>query len=88
MPDDAVISAVLSTWSFGLEPRWRTAVAAYFAYINVLGVRRALMHKGVLSTALGLWPVHLTVVAILLGLVAAHRRIVRLPRTRQELLRA
>jgi lipopolysaccharide export system permease protein len=71
-------------WYLGLL----TAVAAYFAYINVLGVGRALMHKGVLSTALGLWPVHLTVVAILLGLVAAHRRIVRLPRTRQELLRA
>lgn len=66
-------------WYLGLI----MAVSAYFAYTNLLGVGRALLLKGVLPAALGLWPVHLLLAAVLATLLAWHRRVLRLrPRRR------
>ncbi|MCZ6666666.1 MAG: LPS export ABC transporter permease LptF [Gammaproteobacteria bacterium] len=72
-------------WYLGLI----TALSGYFAYTNLLGVGRALMKKEILSTTIGLWPIHLVFVLILLGLLMWHRRKIRLkPMPRQELLPA
>ncbi|HMM78330.1 MAG TPA: LPS export ABC transporter permease LptF [Gammaproteobacteria bacterium] len=51
-----------------------TAVSGYFAYNNVLGVGKALMKKEVLPPDLGLWPVHLVLVATLATLWYWQRR--------------
>ena len=57
-------------WYLGLI----TAVSAYFAYTNVLGVARALLLKGVLPPQLGMWPIHALFVLVLGVLFAWHRR--------------
>lgn len=72
-------------WYLGLI----TAVSAWFAYTNLLGVGRALMKKGLLPVEVGLWPIHLLVGALVVVLLLAYRRRLRLrPRPRQELIRA
>ena len=72
-------------WYLGLL----TAVSAYFAYTNLLGVGRALLQKEVVPVALGLWPIHAAMLLLLLLLLLWHRRLIRLrPPPRQELLRA
>lgn len=80
------LSTPRGRWYLGLI----TAVSAYFAYTNVLGVGRAMMRKEVLSPLIGLWPVHLLFAATLVLLLMWHRRRLRLGRgrPRQELLRA
>ena len=71
-------------WHLGLV----TAISAYFAYTNVLGVGRALMRKEVLSPMLGLWPIHFAFFATLAVLFLWHRRILQFRRKRpaQEFL--
>ena len=61
-------------WYLGLI----TAVAAYFAYTNMLGVGRALLLKGVIAPQLGMWPVHGLMIVALLLLFAWQRRLIRL----------
>ncbi len=51
-----------------------TAVSGYFGYSNLLGVGRALLNKGILPTSIGLWIIHLALVAILAGIWWASRR--------------
>ena len=55
-----------------------TAVAAYFAYTNLLGVGRALLLKGVIAPQLGMWPVHGLLIVALALLFAWQRRLIRL----------
>lgn len=73
-------------WHLGLI----TAIAAYFAYTNVLGVGRAMLRKGAWPPLLGLWPVHLAFIVVLLLLFLWHRRLLRRRRRtpRQQLLPA
>lgn len=73
-------------WHLGLV----TAIGAYFAYTNVLGVGRAMLRKGDWPDALGLWPVHLVFLAVVVAMFLWHRRLLRFKRKqpRQELLRA
>lgn len=72
-------------WYLGLI----TAVSVWFAYTNLLGVGRALMKKGIVPVGMGLWPIHLIVVALIVVLLLGYRRRLRLRRRpRQELLRA
>jgi lipopolysaccharide export system permease protein len=72
-------------WHLGLI----TAISAYFAYTNVLGVGRALMRKEVLSPLLGLWPIHFVFLAAVVTVFLWQRRLLRLRRRpTQELLRA
>ncbi|MGR8918725.1 MAG: LPS export ABC transporter permease LptF [Gammaproteobacteria bacterium] len=74
------------SWYLGLI----TAISAYFAYTNLLGVGRALLRKGELPAAVGLWPVHLIFAAVVVMLLLHHRRRLVLPRrrARQEFLPA
>lgn len=46
-----------------------SAVLAYFTYNNLLGIARGLMKRGELSTALGLWWVHASVVVVIAACV-------------------
>ena len=62
-------------WYLGLI----TAVAAYFAYTNLLGVGRALLLKGVIAPQLGMWPVHVAFMVAVALLFAWQRRLIRLP---------
>jgi len=73
-------------WHLGLV----TAIAAYFAYTNVLGVGRAMLRKGAWPPIFGLWPVHLAFIAVLLVLFLWHRRLLarRKKRPAQEFLPA
>jgi lipopolysaccharide export system permease protein len=73
-----------SSWYLGLI----TAVSVYFVYSNILGVGKSLMKKGVLPPGIGLWVIHLALIAIAVGLFVVQRRpsgIRRRPQ--QELLR-
>ena len=74
------------SWHLGLI----TAISAYFAYTNVLGVGRALMRKDVIPHVLGLWPVHLLLLTVIALLYLWQRRRIRFgPKKRkQELLPA
>ncbi len=74
-----------SSWYLGLI----TAVSVYFVYSNILGVGKSLMKKGILIPGIGLWAVHLTLIAIMVGLLLIQRRPSGVRRrARQELLRA
>ena len=59
-----------------------TAVAGYFLYSNLLGVGKALMAKGSLSLAVGLWLIHgvLTLLLVLVWYVLRHPQRPRLRR--------
>jgi len=73
-----------SSWYLGLI----TAVSVYFVYSNILGVGKSLMKKGVLTPVIGLWVIHLVLIALAVGLLIVQRRpsgIRRRPK--QELLR-
>ena len=92
--DAGLVSAALlialgnrqGSWHLGLI----TAISAYFAYTNVLGVGRALMRKDVIPHVLGLWPVHLLLLTVIALLYLWQRRRIRFgPKKRkQELLPA
>ena len=72
-------------WYLGLI----SALSAYFAYTNLLGVGRALMKKEVIPAILGLWPVHLMFCMVLLIVYLWHRRAFRFRRrARQEFIPA
>jgi lipopolysaccharide export system permease protein len=74
-----------SSWYLGLI----TAVSVYFVYSNILGVGKSLMKKGILAPGIGLWSIHLVLIAILVALLMIQRRpsgVRRRPH--QELLRA
>ena len=74
------------SWHLGLI----TAISAYFAYTNVLGVGRALMRKDVIPHILGLWPIHSLLFAVISLLYLWQRRRIRLGKRKrkQELLPA
>ena len=72
-------------WYLGLV----TAISGYFFYSNMLGVGKALMKKELLSTAVGLWPIHLAFVGVLVSLLWWQRRSGKLGTpAKQQLLRA
>lgn len=72
-------------WHVGLL----TAISVYFVYNNMLGVAKSLVKKGDLTPYLGLWIVHLALVALLTFLLVRQRRPSGLgKRPKQELLRA
>jgi lipopolysaccharide export system permease protein len=74
-----------SSWYVGLI----TAVSVYFVYSNILGVGKSLMKKGLLSPDIGLWVIHLALIAVAAGLLLVQRRPAGLGRSKkQELLRA
>ncbi len=74
------ISGRRGHWYLGMI----TAVAAYFAYTNLLGVGRALLLKGVIAPQLGMWPVHGLLIISLSLLFAWQRRLIRLRPLRHE----
>lgn len=59
-----------SNWYLGLI----TAISVYFVYSNILGVGKSLMKKGVLAPDIGLWAIHLALIAIAAGLLVIQRR--------------
>jgi len=72
-------------WHVGLL----TAISVYFVYNNLLGVAKSLVKKGDLSPYIGLWVVHLGLIALLTLLLVRQRRPSGLgKRPKQELLRA
>lgn len=72
-------------WYLGLMG----TVALYLAYTNLLGVGRALLKKGLLPAAMGLWPLHLVFALLLVSMLYWQRgRFRRRRAPRQELLRA
>lgn len=72
-------------WHVGLL----TAISVYFVYNNLLGVAKSLVKKGDLSPYIGLWIVHLGLIALLTILLIRQRRPSGLgKRPKQELLRA
>ena len=74
-----------SSWYLGLI----TAVSVYFVYSNLLGVGKSLMKKEILTPGIGLWVIHLGLIAIAAGLLLVQRRPSGLRRRqRQEWLRA
>lgn len=74
-----------SSWYLGLI----TAISVFFVYNNILGVGKSLIKKGVLPPAIGLWSVHLMLIAIGVVLLVRQRRPAGIrKRPNQELLRA
>ncbi len=74
-----------SSWYLGLI----TAISVYFVYSNILGVGKSLIKKEVLAPSIGLWIIHLALIAITVGLLFVQRRPSGIrARPRQELLRA
>lgn len=74
-----------SSWYLGLI----TAVSVYFVYSNILGVGKSLIKKGVLPPSIGLWVIHLALIAIAIGLLFIQRRPTGFRRRpQQELLHA
>lgn len=59
-----------ANWYWGLL----TAVSGYFAYSNLLGVGKALMKKGALPPELGLWIMHLALLATIVVIFVLQRR--------------
>lgn len=88
LPILAILIAVKSrgaSWYLGLI----SAVSVYFVYSNILGVGKSLIKKGALPPGIGLWVIHLALIAITITLFILQRRpsgIRRRPK--QELLRA
>jgi lipopolysaccharide export system permease protein len=68
-----------SSWYINLI----TAVAGYFVYNNTLGVAKALVRKGALPPAIGLWIVHVILVLLIAGFLWYQRH----PRQRRPKLK-
>ncbi|MCB6184019.1 LPS export ABC transporter permease LptF [Leeia sp. TBRC 13508] len=76
VPISALVLALLAIPLASFNPRsgrgWNLVIAllVYLVYVNSLTIGQALMVKGKLSVALGLWPIHGVAILILIWLMA------------------